>query len=84
MALPLLDEQAHPRLGTYAHEHTRAWAATVDAADAVVVVTPEYNHSFPASVKNALDFLYNEWVRQAGGLRLLRRGCPRGPGRWPH
>ncbi|KQX58997.1 MULTISPECIES: NAD(P)H-dependent oxidoreductase [unclassified Streptomyces] len=31
------------------------------AADAFVVVTPEYNHSFPASLKNAIDWHNSEW-----------------------
>ena len=59
--LPLLDEPGHPALGEYAHEHTKAWAATVAACDAVVLVTPEYNHGYPASLKNALDYLHAEW-----------------------
>lgn len=59
--LPLLDEPNHPMLGSYAHEHTKAWAATVAAADAVVLVTPEYNHGYPAALKNALDYLHTEW-----------------------
>ncbi|WP_127359397.1 NADPH-dependent FMN reductase [Actinacidiphila soli] len=33
----------------------------LDAADAFVVVTPEYNRSFPASLKAAIDWHYNEW-----------------------
>ncbi len=59
--LPFLDEPAHPRLGAYEHQHTRDWSARVAAADAVVMVTAEYNHGFPAPLKNAIDFLYNEW-----------------------
>lgn len=34
----------------------------LDAADAFVVVTPEYNHSFPASLKNTIDWFYDEWA----------------------
>jgi NAD(P)H-dependent FMN reductase len=37
-------------------------------ADAFVVVTPEYNHSFPASLKNALDYLSLEWADKPAGL----------------
>ncbi|MFF3753545.1 NADPH-dependent FMN reductase [Streptomyces sp. NPDC002018] len=33
----------------------------VGRADAFVVVTPEYNRSFPASLKQAIDFAYDEW-----------------------
>ncbi|OUC90838.1 NADPH-dependent FMN reductase [Streptosporangium minutum] len=31
------------------------------AADAFVIVTPEYNHSFPAALKNAIDWHATEW-----------------------
>lgn len=68
LALPLMDEPHHPRLGRYEHEHTKAWSARVAAADAVVLVFPEYNHSFPATVKNALDYLHSEWADKAVGL----------------
>ena len=40
---------------------TKAWAEKVNEADAVVFVSPEYNHGYPASLKNAVDHLYNEW-----------------------
>ena len=59
--LPLLDEPIHPRLKQYQHEHTKRWSATVEEADAFVIVTPEYNYSPPASLVNALDYLYSEW-----------------------
>lgn len=62
VALPLLDEPEHPAHGSYRHEHTRRWSRTVAAADAFVVVTPEYNFGMPAALKNAFDFLYHEWA----------------------
>jgi NAD(P)H-dependent FMN reductase len=37
------------------------WAETVRAYDAFVVVTPVHNASYPASLKNAIDYLYAEW-----------------------
>lgn len=61
IALPMSDEPNHPRLKQYVHEHTRNWSATIERGDAFVIVTPEYNHSFPASLKNALDYLHQEW-----------------------
>ena len=60
-ALPFLDEPHHPRLGQYTKEHTFAWSAAVDAADAVVLVTSEYNNGYPAPLKNAIDYLNREW-----------------------
>jgi NAD(P)H-dependent FMN reductase len=59
--LPLLDEPNHPRLRTYTKAHTKAWSATVDSADAVVIVTAEYNYGYPAALKNAIDYLHHEW-----------------------
>lgn len=47
--------------GEYEKEEDRKWAETVKSSDAVVFVNPEYNHSFPASVKNAVDHLFEEW-----------------------
>jgi NAD(P)H-dependent FMN reductase len=68
LALPLLDEPAHPATGQYTHEHTKAWSAQVAAADALVFVLPEYNHSYNAAVKNAIDYLNREWAYKPVGL----------------
>ncbi len=62
VGLPFLDEPSEASTGVYAHEHTRAWARRIEALDAVVIVTAEYNGSFPAPLKNALDFLGPEWA----------------------
>ncbi|MCU4298791.1 NADPH-dependent oxidoreductase [Brevibacterium permense] len=61
VGLPFLDEPRQPALGDYVHEHTRAWATTIDALDGVLLLTPQYNGGYPASLKNAIDFLYAEW-----------------------
>jgi NAD(P)H-dependent FMN reductase len=66
--LPMLDEPHHPRLGEYLHQHTRDWSASVSAADAFVFVTPEYNFGMPGSLKNAIDFLHNEWKYKPVGF----------------
>lgn len=66
--LPMFDEPEHPRFGRYQHEHTKRWSTIVGAADAVVLVTPEYNHSFPGSLKNAFDYLSNEWKNKPLGF----------------
>jgi len=68
LGLPFLDEPNHPRLKRYTKEHTLAWSARVDAADAFVFVIPEYNHSINAPLKNALDFLYQEWAHKPAGI----------------
>ena len=66
--LPLLDEPVPAMFGSYAHEHTREWSAAVDRFDAYVFVTPEYNHSLPAALKNAIDHLYAEWDGKVAGV----------------
>jgi NAD(P)H-dependent FMN reductase len=55
----------------------------LDAADAFVVVTPEYNHSFPASLKNVIDWHDRQWHAKpvgfvsyggiSGGLRAVEQ-----------
>jgi NAD(P)H-dependent FMN reductase len=66
--LPLLDEAAHPIMQQYQHAHTRRWAASVQAADAYIFVTPEYNYFPPASLVNALQVLNKEWNYKAAGV----------------
>ncbi len=80
--LPFMDEADHPRLKKYKHEHTKNWSAMIDPADAFVIVLGEYNFGFPAPIKNALDFLFNEWKHKpvgfvsyggaSGGMRSLQ------------
>ncbi len=60
--LPFLDEPIPPKAGIYQHDHTKRWSSKIAEGDGYVIVTPEYNHGYPASLKNALDFLYREWV----------------------
>lgn len=66
--LPFMDEPNHPRLRQYIQEHTRRWSARVDAADAFVFVTPEYNHGTPPVLKNAIDYLHWEWAYKPVGF----------------
>jgi NAD(P)H-dependent FMN reductase len=84
--LPMFDEPRHPRLREYEHEHTKRWSAKVDAADAFVFVTPEYNHGTPPSLTNALIYLVHEWAHKpvsfvsyggpAGGTRAVQMVKP--------
>ena len=66
--LPLLDEALPPMMNQYSKPHTRAWAEKIATFDAFVFVTPEYNHSTSAALKNAIDFLYREWNDKAAGF----------------
>jgi NAD(P)H-dependent FMN reductase len=66
--LPLLDEPVSPIMGQYTHQHTKTWSAKIASFDAYVFVTPEYNHGTSGALKNAIDFLYHEWVNKAAGF----------------
>jgi NAD(P)H-dependent FMN reductase len=68
IGLPFMDEPNHPKLRQYTHDHTLRWSERVDAADAFIFVTPEYNHSFSPALKNALDYLSAEWWRKPVGF----------------
>jgi NAD(P)H-dependent FMN reductase len=40
------------------------FASKIKSADGVIIVTPEYNGGYPASIKNVIDLLYDEWHRK--------------------
>lgn len=75
-AVELLDLADHPAGGP-------AFGARIAAADAVIVVTPEYNHSFPGPLKTAVDSVRLEWAAKpiafvsygavSGGLRAVEQ-----------
>jgi len=81
--LPFFNEAKHPRSGDYQHQKTVAWSQRIAACDAFVVVTPEYNHSAPAGLLNAVTFLIKEWRCKpvaflsyggiSGGLRAVQQ-----------
>ncbi len=69
--------------GRYASPEVLEYAARIDAADAFVIVTPEYNRGYPAPLKLAIDTVYSEWNAkpvgfvshggQSGGLRAVEQ-----------
>src|ERR1700691_4734362 len=66
--LPLMEEPNHPRLRRYNLAHTEGWSARIARADAIVFVTPEYNYGYPATIKNAIDYLHQEWKDKPAGF----------------
>ena len=51
-----------------------AFANKVTSADAIIIVTPEYNGGYPASLKNVIDLLYAEWKRKPIGIATVSTG----------
>lgn len=68
VGLPFMNEPLHPRLGRYTHQHTRDWSDRISEADAFVLVMPEYNYGYNAELKNAIDYLHDEWKYKPVGL----------------
>ncbi len=51
-----------------------AFSAKMNAADALVIVTPEYNHSFPGLLKHVLDSCLKEYIHKAVGVASVSAG----------
>ena len=45
-----------------------AFSEKMVMADALVIVTPEYNHSFPGLLKHILDSCLKEYIHKAAGI----------------
>jgi NAD(P)H-dependent FMN reductase len=82
--LPIFDQPASPArtLRDYPNEAIARWGRTLDEADGFILVTSEYNHGYPASLKNALDFVFPELGRKpvafvgygnVGGARAIEQ-----------
>lgn len=81
-ALPLYDEPQHPARRQYENAPTLRWAESVNASDAFVFVSPEYNYSPPPALTNALDYLFWEWQYKPVGF--VTYGGISGGGRGAH
>jgi NAD(P)H-dependent FMN reductase len=65
--LPFFDSPTSPVYGHIVPE-AEHWATQVERADGFIFVTPEYNHSYPAVLKNAIDHLYLQWVHKPAAI----------------
>lgn len=59
--IPFLEAPIPPAYAPVDTEKGKEWADMVEDADAFLFVTPEYNRSLPASLKNAIDHVFTEW-----------------------
>lgn len=64
----LADFEFPGRLPEQTTDEMDRFVAAINRADGFVVVTPEYNRSFPASLKQAIDFGYDEWHAKPVGF----------------
>jgi len=62
--LPFLDEPEIPAHHKYTKNHTKQWSELIRRYDGFVIVFPQYNWGYPAVLKNALDFLFDEWANK--------------------
>jgi len=64
--LPVFNEKTLPAMvpaqGQFEHEHSKKWSAAIAPFDGYIFVAPEYNFGLPGGLKNAIDYLYNEWI----------------------
>jgi NAD(P)H-dependent FMN reductase len=56
-------------------EGAQEFTERIKKADGVIIVTPEYNGGYPASLKNIIDFLYDEWHRKPIAIATVSNGA---------
>lgn len=68
--LPFYDESVTPSMikGKYSDEVAMKWVKKINDGDAYIIIAPEYNHGYPAVLKNALDYPYREWNNKTVGF----------------
>jgi NAD(P)H-dependent FMN reductase len=68
--MPFFESPMSPSMaqGKYENEVVQRWAEKIKEGDAFIIVTPEYNHGYPAVLKNAMDVIYPEWNKKPVGF----------------
>jgi len=59
--LPIFSGGHPPLTGIYDQPKQQQWADKIASGDAVILISPEYNHGYSPALKNALDYLGKEW-----------------------
>lgn len=83
IALPMMNEPKMPILKVYQYQHTKDWSFLIQSCDVFIFVTAEYNFGYPAVLRNAIEYLYQEWCFKpvrivsyggiSGGLRAATK-----------
>lgn len=81
--LPFVEYHMPPLMGEYPEGIVTEWAKKMAEADGYLIITPEYNHGYPAVLKNALDLINKEWNNKpvafvsygagSGGIRAVEQ-----------
>jgi len=71
-AFPLFDERL--RFQESPSEAMLDFAGKINKSDGIIIVTPEYNGGYPASLKNAIDLLYDEWYHKPVAIATVSDG----------
>ena len=68
--LPFFDEPISPAMAKepYTNKNVQKLTGKISEADGFIVVSPEYNHGYPAVLKNMFDYVYKEWNKKAIGF----------------
>lgn len=66
--LPFFDSPVPPAMQEPDDPRAVAWSEKVGQADGYVIVTPEYNHGYPAVLKNAIDHVVRAWRHKPVGF----------------
>ncbi|MEK6875649.1 MAG: NAD(P)H-dependent oxidoreductase [Nanoarchaeota archaeon] len=68
--LPFFDEPVSPSFAKepFLNEDVKKLSKKINEADGFIVVTPEYNHGYPAVLKNMFDYIYREWNKKSIGF----------------
>jgi NAD(P)H-dependent FMN reductase len=68
--MPFFNEPVPPAMlkGKYSDKVVAKWVKKVAEGDAYIIIAPEYNHGYPAVLKNALDYPYSEWNNKPVGF----------------
>lgn len=69
---PIFDERLS--LQKDPSQKTLEFAEKIKSSDGIIIITPEYNGGYPASLKNVIDLLYNEWYKKPVAISTVSNG----------